>query len=363
MKMNSPALIKRFFLVTVANLLFLAFCTPANGTTEEEISKNFTVEPGGTLLVDVNMGSIKVSANAGNKVNIDCWRKIGRKSKSEEEAFLRENPIEISQEGNSVTVRCRTRSKMNWSFSLWGRNHTEAKYTITVPTKYGAALDTAGGSVSVDGLEGEVKAHTSGGSLQLTHIHGPVSARTAGGNIKMTACEGKLNIETSGGSIRAGEGSGSLNAETAGGSINVKKFEGRVHMHTSGGGLTIEEVAGELKGETAGGSIKAYLPAFAGPVDLKTSGGSITLDLPADAAFNVDAHTAGGSVSSDVPIAHEGKKERGRLKGTANGGGKLVRLDTSAGSIHIGKAERLAAEASRSENPKIEEPKPEGKPN
>jgi hypothetical protein len=112
----------------------------ANAVTEEHLSKQFTVKAGGSVVVDVDMGSIEVATNANGVVAIDVLRKIGRSKKADEESFLKDHPVEFSQEGDKVTIRCRSKNKISWSIT--GKNQNEVKYTITVPCEYNAQLKT-----------------------------------------------------------------------------------------------------------------------------------------------------------------------------------------------------------------------------
>ena len=59
-----------------------------------------------------------------------------------------------------------------------------------------------------------------------------------------------------------------------------------------------------------------------------------------DIAIDVDAETSGGQVSTDfvVALVIQGKVPKNRLKGSINGGGPLLKLRTSAGSIRLQKA-------------------------
>ena len=59
-----------------------------------------------------------------------------------------------------------------------------------------------------------------------------------------------------------------------------------------------------------------------------------------DIAIDVDAETSGGQVSTDFAVASviQGKVPKNRLKGSINGGGPLLKLHTSAGSIRLQKA-------------------------
>src|SRR5258706_11483331 len=76
------------FAARIAPCLLLAASLAAQAATEEQINKKFTVQPGGTVVVDVDSGSINVRTNAGSEVVVDVWRKVGRSSKSEEEKYL-----------------------------------------------------------------------------------------------------------------------------------------------------------------------------------------------------------------------------------------------------------------------------------
>lgn len=320
-------------------LLALTSCA-ALAATEEQTNQTFQVSPGGTLVVDVDFGSIDISTNSTDAVAVNVWRKVTRGSAEKEQKFLSENPVVFVQEGNTITVRCRPKVKEMFHWFSGFRNRNEAKYTIQVPARFNARLNTSGGGIAASDLTGEVKADTSGGGLRFARLHGPLNGDTSGGGIRVTDCEGPIKIHTSGGGIEVTGGSGSLDGDTSGGAITVRTFQGPVSMHTSGGGITVENVAGKVKGDTSGGSIHAVLLSpLPGDVSLSTSGGGVTVKVPADAAFNLDAETLGGGVSCDLPVTVQGKLESNRLKGPVNGGGPLLRLGTSGGGIHVQKLE------------------------
>ena len=192
----------------LAFLAGVALSSTALAATEEQINRHFTVQAGGKVVVEVDFGSINVSTNAGGEVAVDAWRKITRSSKSAEEEYLKTNPLEISQDGTTVTIRCRSKTGSNWSWT--GRNQNQAKYTITVPAQFNASLKTAGGSIATSGLTGEVTAHTSGGSLHFAGLHGPLDGNTSGGSIQVGDCDGTVKIHTSGGGIDVSGGGGTL---------------------------------------------------------------------------------------------------------------------------------------------------------
>jgi len=341
MKMKRVSKTANYANFTAGLLLCTALCNSAFGVTEEEIHKRFAVKAGGTIVVDVSIGAITVNTNGIGEVVVDVKRKVGRKSKAEEQKYLTDYPVQITQEGDTITVHCKNQKTrgINWSWS----QVNEASYTITVPSQFNAKLMTAGGPITVDDLTGEVKADTSGGGLHFARIHGPLKGGTSGGPIHVNDCEGELKINTSGGGIDVMGGGGSLDGSTSGGSVTVRNFNGPADVGTSGGGITLERVAGKIHGSTSGGGINAVLVApLPGPVKLSTSGGGIKIKVPGDAAFDLDAETSAGSVSSDLPVTVTGKLHPDHLRGPVNGGGKSVVLRTSAGSIHIIRTEATA---------------------
>lgn len=315
--------------------IWLAAATAAWAETQEHVEKRLPAHPGGKLVVDVDFGALEVTGGSNEEVQIDVLRKVTRRNKADEEAFLKDRPIEIFEEDGTITVRSKAKSKVNW----WrGPSKTEAKYTIRVPDQFNAHLRTAGGSVKVQGLAGTVDAGTSGGPMTMTKITGPLTAKTSGGSIQTADCKGTIKVATSGGPISVTGGDGSFAGETSGGSVQIKGFHGPVKAGSSGGPINIENVAGAVDASTSGGSVSASLtsdPLEA--VRLSSSGGGITVRVPEKAAFELDASTSGGSVRCELPVTVTGKVERSRLRGPVNGGGQTVYLHTSGGNVEVKK--------------------------
>jgi Toastrack DUF4097 len=328
--------------IKVTAVVWLAATVATLGATEQRLNKQFPAQPGGALVVKVEFGSIDVRPGAANEVSVDVWRRITRRTEALEKAYLRDHPVVFTQSEGVLTIRCKGKPEVQrWSFWswIWGwhtRNRSEAKYVITVPARFNASLNTAGGAITVRGLSGTVGSHTSGGSLSFSALRGSLDGTTSGGRIQVEDCQGTLSVNTSGGSIDVTGGAGSLGGSTSGGSVTVRDFHGPARVSTSGGGITVESVTGAIDGSTSGGSIRAVLLApVSHAVKLSTAGGGITVSIPQGAAFDLDAETSGGGVRSDLPVTVTGRIKRSQLKGPVNGGGKMVLLRTSGGSISV----------------------------
>ena len=314
------------------SLVLFAFTLSALGESKEDVSREIDVSSGGKLVVDVDFGSIDVAAGADNKVTLEAHRKINFGDEAKEKEFLANAPIIVSKEGNVVTIRSRGKKREPW---ICDHQETDASYILRVPKKFEAGLRTDGGQISVSDIVGDLNAHTNGGRMNFAHLEGTLHGETSGGAIEVKDCQGPIDIETSGGHINVADGKGRLTAHTSGGHIDVRNFSGDTEVRTSGGSLVLEKIAGALTGKTSGGAIRASIPgAVVGDVKLETSAGSIDFSVPANAALTIDANTSVGEVVSRLPIETTDSGPE-HLRGKLNGGGKSVRLKTSAGSITI----------------------------
>jgi hypothetical protein len=314
-------------------LLLVCATTSAFALSEENINQQLDAVPGGRIIVDVDFGTIDVSAGMDDKVVVKAYRKIDSSDEAREKEYLAAAPVTVSKDGNTVTIRARRQQKDRNSWS--GNCSMDARYTVHVPRNFNSELRTGGGTIIGAELTGTMSADTSGGKLKFTHLRGPTGATTSGGSIELNGCEGAVKVDTSGGRIESIDGSGSLEARTSGGSIVVRNFAGDTKVETSGGRLAFDNINGKITGRSSGGSITARLKSpVPGDVDLETSAGSIEVTVPPDAGLDVEAETSSGRVTSDLPFVGI-RTDRDSMKGKINGGGKSLLLRSGAGSISI----------------------------
>src|SRR5258708_7163646 len=71
---------------------------------EGNLQKEFTVSPGGKLIVDVNVGSVDIKTGSGNQVKVDVLRRItvrdgsGARDEAKERNILQANEVSFSQD-------------------------------------------------------------------------------------------------------------------------------------------------------------------------------------------------------------------------------------------------------------------------
>ncbi|MBO0725636.1 MAG: hypothetical protein J2P52_08555 [Blastocatellia bacterium] len=303
--------------------------------TQGDIQKTFSVRPGGRLVMDVALGSIEVKTAGDSRIVADVFRKVERSSEARAEEILRQYEVNFEQQGNDLIIRAKFPHE---DFRLWRRSGLQVRYVVSIPTEFNVDLKTSGGSIRVDDLRGEVRVKTSGGGLQFGKIEGPIVGNTSGGGISLAGCNGKVEVKTSGGGIKIGSGAGELLAETSGGGIEIENFAGDAVVKTSGGSIRINRIEGAIDASTSGGPIVAALGAQPKKdCRLHTSGGGITVELDESLSLNVNAEASGGGVTTDLPLTVQGELRNGLLRGTLNGGGQALILQTSGGSIHLRK--------------------------
>lgn len=317
--------------------LFLVFgliAAEACADVSDTVSRTFQVQPGGTLTLESDLGSVKVQTSSQNVVEVNVDRRANVIGNIRGKEILERFQVEFDQKGNDVEVTGEMEDRR--------RSRLQVHYRITIPEKYNVDLSTAGGSIDVADLDGSVISRTAGGSIQIGKVRGPVSAKTAGGSIRLGGSSGNVELKTAGGSIIVGRVLSDVKVETSGGSIHLGEVNGTLEARTAGGSITIAGVTDAVDARTSGGSVEATLLSQPkGDCRLATSAGSVTVNVPENIQLDIEARSMGGKIITDLPITVRGELSQGRIEGTLNGGGPLLELKTSAGNISISRGKKV----------------------
>jgi DUF4097 and DUF4098 domain-containing protein YvlB len=341
-----------------------------------DLKKTFPASAGGTLAMEEDRGSITVATGDRPDVNIEVKRSLSGVSAAKAEEIFSNHEVTFEQEDNRVVVKAKYKSASKGWFGR-DENKLQVKYLVSMPKRFTVDLATAGGNISIADMDGVAKVKTAGGNIDLAEVSGKTDAQTAGGNIKLKSGGDDAVLKTSGGNIQVGKAGGETKASTAGGNISVETAEKKLTVKTSGGninlgtlkaeteadtaggGITIQSAEGNVVAKSSGGNIRiaeahgavsastaagavsaAFMEQPTEDCRLSTSGGDITVSMPENLAFNLEASTGGGNIRTDIPVSSSGEQRSGTLKGTINGGGKLLVLKTSAGRVTINKVDK-----------------------
>lgn len=167
-----------------------------------------------------------------------------------------------------------------------------------------------------------------------------ITAKSGDGSIKIERVNGRIELRTGDGSIRATDVSGELQFDTGDGSITVDKAEGRLAVDTGDGSVDVGGKLASLKLHTGDGSVVYRADpgsAMADNWEITTGDGSVSVYLPNGFAAELDAHTGDGSIRSDLDglPSPTGENARRTLRGKIGEGGRLLRIRTGDGAIHL----------------------------
>jgi DUF4097 and DUF4098 domain-containing protein YvlB len=128
-----------------------------------------------------------------------------------------------------------------------------------------------------------------------------------------------------------------IEATSTNGGVYVTYVEGNIRLRTTNGKINAESVKGVVSARTTNGSVKIELDEVKlnEEMEFLTTNGSVTLYFPKDINCDIRAKTTNGSIRTDFPLEVRGKYGSKRLDGKINGGGPVIFIETTNGSIKL----------------------------
>jgi hypothetical protein len=295
--------------------LFLVLIIPLVSFTlpPDTIEKEFKTSMGKQLSMELK---------TGGSVDIKGWNKDVVSVK----VFLSERDaenckVEFNETSSGVQIESKYRSERR-------NNSSRLKFEIMVPERYDVSLETMGGAVSIQNVEGNIEGETMGGELDLHKLKGTLDLTTMGGEITLRNSDVDGRVKTMGGEVLVEDVTGDVKATSMGGEVthrNVKRRSGEVrgtavdittmggdinvddaplgaNVHTMGGNIHIRSAAKFAKAKTMGGNIE--IDAVDGSVNATTMGGDVTVRMvgdPSQGERDVEIESMGGDITLTVP--------------------------------------------------------------
>jgi DUF4097 and DUF4098 domain-containing protein YvlB len=312
-------------------------------------------------------GNVTVHGGNGAGVSYAVTRKVRARNQSEARDRLQDAGVNFTRQGrNAMLIVDDVGGPVDLLVTV-----PRAVSRITVGTSsgnidaidIGGALgaETAAGNISVKGVKGDAMITTQGGNLDLTDIGGWVRGvtaagditaglvggdaqlETAGGNVTVQKIGGSARLVTEGGNIHLGQAGGAVSASTGGGTILVGS-SGGARCESASGAIKVGSWNGMLRLSTASGSVVAQIlgEKLLGDSYVSTNSGDITVYIPSNVGVTIRAQNEGGS--RDQSIVSDFGTVQVRVSGGSayatgaiNGGGPLLRLEGTGGTIWIRK--------------------------
>jgi hypothetical protein len=243
----------------------------------DDWNKSYDVSGTPELRLITSDANVRVTAGTGNKIEAHLTTsgyKIGPGGLS----------VYEHQTGNAVTIELHY---PHMHFNIGWESHRNAELEITVPAQTKLDLQGADGRVSITDVKGPIVARTSDGSLDIEGADGSLEARTSDGKMRVSG-----------------------------------RFD-HLDLQSSDGGITATALPGSKV--ATGWSLHA-------------SDGRVELKIPENLNANVSLRTSDGHIDIDVPLSVSGRLGNHDIQGKLNGGGELLDIHTSDGSIHVGRS-------------------------
>lgn len=271
----------------------LAFTGAALLTASAQTRKEFryAVGPKATVVVVNRFGPISVRPSSNNQVIATTT--------------IHSNKVEVEENHNGNRVELRSHLLQNAT-----PQESQIDYDLQVPADAMVNVRTATGSVSAQGLQGDVV---------LVGDSGPVDARNMS--------NGYVHIKTLNGPITlANISNGQLDVTSVGGDVNMNAVTGsHVSVNTASGKIVY---VGDFGGN--------------GTYTLSNHSGDIDVTIPQNASVDITARSVTGSVQNDYPLAQTAHPSfaptQGRsFAGTSNSASSSVQLRSFSGKIRLKK--------------------------
>jgi len=274
-------------------LVVLAFAGMAFLTASAQTRKEFryTVGPKAAVVVVNRFGPITVRPSSNNQVIAT--------------ATLHSNKVEVDETHNGNRVELRSHLLQNVN-----PQEGQIDYDVQVPADAMVNVRTATGSLSAQGLQGDVVLVADAGTVDARNLsNASVHIKTLNGPITLA------NISN-----------GQLDVTSVGGDVNMNAVTGsRVNVNTASGKIV-------------------YVGDFGGDGDytLSNHSGDIDVTLPQNASVDITARSVTGSVQNDFPLSQKSHTSfaptQGRsFAGTSNSAGSSVQLRSFSGKIRLKK--------------------------
>lgn len=132
---------------------------------------------------------------------------------------------------------------------------------------------------------------------------------------------------------------GTIRAATASGDVTVKNASGSIKASSASGDVNVLDVSGEVSASTASGDVEVSITRLEGTgnMSFSSASGDVNVRMPANLDADVSLSTVSGDVKNDFGITVERDKwgSGSRAKGRLGNGSRMVKLSSASGDVSL----------------------------
>ena len=301
----------------------------------ESTHQIFEVNPGDTLTVDAEIGTIRIKSSSTDEAEVLVKKRLWKFGADRARKAFRniETVFEQTDTGIRIEVEQIDDNASNW---FW-QDRILVNIEVTVPLKYNLDLSTViddvqtgkivgsvtvktlTGKISIGPTEGNLSIETTSGNIETSHVEGNVHAKSLSGNIVVGPVNGDATVGTASGNIETDFVEGDLKASSLSGSVKTGPVSSDVTVRTTAGNIETRDIMGNVQSGSHSGNIS--IGAVNGNASASTTSGNIEVS-------NVLGVSETGSLSGDIRL---GPTHGGVVASTTSGDieGELIVTDAS----------------------------------
>lgn len=286
-----------------ARALVVFVAAPALAAVQEveTIDRSFNVQAIPEIVVRNADGRTTLGAHDGPEVRVRAVKEVRRAgSAAEAEEAAARVSVLVGQTGNRIDVE----TKYPKQGFPWPGPQVYVHIEVTAPVHSNLDVDSVDGPLTVEGFQGHLMLESVDGNLVVENCGGRIDAHSVDGDLELRHITGAVDAQTVDGEL----------------SLDVEGTTTVVQAASSDGDLVIVVQPGST---------------MEGDWSIRTADGSIRLELPEGFGAELDVGTDDGDIEIGHPLKLEGKTSRNQLRGELYGGGHVLKIRTSDGSVEI----------------------------
>jgi DUF4097 and DUF4098 domain-containing protein YvlB len=298
-------------------------------TQTDRQTKTFKLGSDGELSLGNVAGDIQVTAVSGDQATLEIVKTARGRTADDAREMLGLVNVNTTERGSRVEVK---------TLYPRGENRNErhrnidvsVAYTVTAPAGTRVTAGSVSGSISVDGIKGDLSANSVSGTVRIANAGRVSSAKSVSGNVEVldTQIDGAIEVQSVSGDV-----------------ILRKVNARRIEIGSVSGRVLVQDVQAErIEGHSVSGNVE-YSGALAkgGRYELNSHSGDVRLTIGSGTGFEIEASSFSGSIRSDLPLKsgdRDADSTPGRhrtLNGVFGDGSAVLDVSTFSGNIVLSK--------------------------
>ena len=226
--------------IVIGALGLAAFKSIPNAS--DVIKKEYQVDPGGVLRLDMDRGNIELEAIDDNYVKIELERSARAESSEEADRILKSaHRYEFSKVGDEVSIQSRIDEK--WGQKRWRKGPAvKIHLTVRMPRQFDIDFKSGAGNITIMEVNGEVVGRTGAGNILIEDAEGELDVKSGAGNIEIYGELDEATVVTGAGNISVSAIVDKLHATAGTGNVDVELIgqpRGKSKVNTGAGNISL----------------------------------------------------------------------------------------------------------------------------